>query len=61
MVKYIKKYIDSKIKKKVIIMDNRVSLKSSQVKSTTSHSKNTLLYSISYIPKLMRLRVFYDN
>ena len=51
MVKFIKKYIDGKIKKNIIIIDNGGSHKSSQVKSAISDSNNTLLYSVPYRPK----------
>ena len=61
MVEFIKKYIDGKFKKNVIIMDNGGSHKSSQVKSAISNSKNKLLYSVPYRPKTNAIESFFSQ
>ena len=61
MVEFIKKYIDGKFKKNVIIMDNGGSHKSSQVKSSISNSKNKLLYSVPYRPKTNAIESFFSQ
>tara|TARA_B110000908_G_C10226627_1_gene438292 strand:+ start:981 stop:1496 length:516 start_codon:yes stop_codon:yes gene_type:complete len=61
MVKFIKKYIDEKFKKNIIIMDNGGSHKSNQVKKAITDTKNTLLYSVPYRPKTNAIESFFSQ
>lgn len=51
MVNFINKYIKSKYKNNLIIMDNDCVHKSKNIKECVSESNNTLLYCVPYRPK----------
>ena len=51
ILEFLKTYINSKFKNKVVIMDNAPSHRSSKIKEMLSTKNNQLLYSVPYRPK----------